>query len=318
MKDRLVLPILIPVLAAGAILLIIFSAGHALLEAQEAVSHLASVIAILGAATILGVASLLYIQPKIGTWPVYTALAVPASVLLATGLFFLVRTEGGEGGGEGPAVAAIAPPGPIEMIYTDNKFSLTEFAIVAGSEYRMTIKNSGAAIHNVHFRNQTTPDGKPLASALLPGGQSEEFTFTIATPGTYSYFCDIHPVEMVGEATVVPAGSATGGGATAGGGGAASGEPTTTITSVATDNKFDKNAYTIPAGQEITLTLDNKGSAIHNFHIKTQGADGKEPTTTLLTGGKSETIKFTIPKAGTYDFLCDVHPVEMVGKITVR
>lgn len=103
-----------------------------------------------------------------------------------------------------------------------------------------------------------------------------------------------------------------------GGNAAPAGDVVTTITSIATDNKFDKTAYTIPEGQEVTLTLENKGQALHNFHIKAKAKDGKEPTTQLLTANGTETIKFTIEESGTYEFLCDVHPVEMKGKVTVK
>lgn len=102
----------------------------------------------------------------------------------------------------------------------------------------------------------------------------------------------------------------------AGGGGAA---PVSSITTVATDNKFDQTSHTVKAGEQVTVTLENKGQALHNWVVKgIKGADGKDITTQLLTASKSETITFAIEKPGTYDFLCDVHPVEMKGKLTVQ
>ena len=60
----------------------------------------------------------------------------------------------------------------------------------------------------------------------------------------------------------------------------------------------------------------NKGSAIHNFHVLgIKSDDGAEITTPLDT--KDHTVTFTISKAGTYDYKCDVHP-EMNGKLTVQ
>ena len=99
---------------------------------------------------------------------------------------------------------------------------------------------------------------------------------------------------------------------------AAGGETSTSITSIATDNKFDQGAYAVKAGQSITLTLENKGQALHNWRLAgAKGKDGKAITTQLLPGGKSEVITFAVDQAGTYDFICDVHPVEMKGKLTV-
>jgi plastocyanin len=69
----------------------------------------------------------------------------------------------------------------------------------------------------------------------------------------------------------------------------------------------------------VALTLENRGSAIHSWHLLTvRDASGKEVTTKLLPGGQRETITVTIAQRGTYDFQCDVHPVEMRGKVTVQ
>lgn len=92
--------------------------------------------------------------------------------------------------------------------------------------------------------------------------------------------------------------------------------PTTTVTIVATDNKFDLKRIVVPAGQEVTLTVQNKGEALHNFHVfgvKTD--DGQEIQTSLTE--KLVTTKFTLSQKGTYDYRCDVHP-EMNGKLTVQ
>lgn len=91
-----------------------------------------------------------------------------------------------------------------------------------------------------------------------------------------------------------------------------------TVTIVAKDNVFQPKAFTAPANQPVTLTLDNKGAAIHNWAIAGEkGPDGKEFQTALIQSGQQGTASFTLP-AGTYDFYCPVHPVEMRGKLTVR
>ncbi|MFN8559384.1 MAG: cupredoxin domain-containing protein [Dehalococcoidia bacterium] len=91
----------------------------------------------------------------------------------------------------------------------------------------------------------------------------------------------------------------------------------TNITIDATDNKFDKTALSVPVGREVTLVFNNKGGALHNWHVQTRDTSGKEPQTALLAAGRSETIRFTISTAGTYNFLCDVHPVDMKGVLFV-
>jgi len=76
---------------------------------------------------------------------------------------------------------------------------------------------------------------------------------------------------------------------------------------------------TIPAGQPVTVTLNNRGQAIHNWHVlNLKDREGKDITTKLLSGGQSETITFTVTQTGTFEFLCDVHPVEMRGTLFVQ
>ncbi len=100
-------------------------------------------------------------------------------------------------------------------------------------------------------------------------------------------------------------------------GGAAA--PAGAIVIVATDNMFDKTELTVRANQPVTLTLQNRGQAIHNWHVlNVKDKDGKEITTNLLPAGQSQTITFTIAQTGTFDYTCDVHPTEMRGKLTVQ
>lgn len=93
----------------------------------------------------------------------------------------------------------------------------------------------------------------------------------------------------------------------------------TALTEVATDNKFSAVSYTIMAGTPYTLTLQNKGEALHNWHILgVKGTDGKDVDSPLADGGRSVSFTFTAAKAGTYRFQCDVHPDEMKGSVTVQ
>jgi plastocyanin len=87
----------------------------------------------------------------------------------------------------------------------------------------------------------------------------------------------------------------------------------------ATDNKFAQTQLTAKVGEATTISFANKGSALHNLRIAgLPGHDGKDAQTALLTGGQSGNVTFTAAKAGTYKFVCDVHPVEMVGTLTVK
>lgn len=90
------------------------------------------------------------------------------------------------------------------------------------------------------------------------------------------------------------------------------------LVETATDNKFSQTSLSIHAGQAYTLTLVNKGQAVHNLRLdNVKAPDGKDVAVPLVEPGKSGYVSFTVAKSGTYQFVCDVHPTEMRGTITV-
>jgi plastocyanin len=92
--------------------------------------------------------------------------------------------------------------------------------------------------------------------------------------------------------------------------------PTATdATIVAKDIKFQDTAVTVAAGKPLTIVFENQDGAPHNVDIK--DASGAE----VFKGDvvSSTTVTYQVPAlaAGTYSFLCDVHP-DMTGTITVQ
>jgi plastocyanin/heme-degrading monooxygenase HmoA len=92
------------------------------------------------------------------------------------------------------------------------------------------------------------------------------------------------------------------------------------------DNKFVPTDITVASGT--TINLNNKGLAVHNVHVADASgnyasafckATGTEPCSkpAAIPAGSTGTITVSIP-AGTYDFRCDFHPVDMKGKLTVK
>lgn len=80
-----------------------------------------------------------------------------------------------------------------------NAFVPGELTITVGDTVTWT--NSDTVPHTV-----TSDDGGPLDSGIIDGGGSWSYTFT--EPGTYSFYCEVHP-SMQGTVTVVPAGTTT-------------------------------------------------------------------------------------------------------------
>ncbi len=83
-------------------------------------------------------------------------------------------------------------------------------------------------------------------------------------------------------------------------------EPTgTTISVVASGTSFDTGCLAVPAGQGFTVEFTNKDSFGHNFTVREDGQD------VFVVGGppgKTSTETLDPLEAGTYEFLCTIHP----------
>lgn len=105
------------------------------------------------------------------------------------------------------------------------------------------------------------------------------------------------------------------------GGGGNDGEPAgetlgldravTEFTIVAENTEWDLERVVVPAGREVTATIDNRDRGImHNLHVKSPG----DPKTELEKGPVTQTLRFTIAEPGSYEFVCDAHP-NMTGTV---
>lgn len=126
-------------------------------------------------------------------------------------------------------------------------------------------------------------------------------------------------------------------------------KPVTTIDLAAGDDmRFSQQDFTVPAGQEITLTLKHTGQSDKNMmghnvvilkpgsstsdygngavnakaedYVPKEMADKVVAHTQLIGGGEQTEIKFTLTEPGTYPFLCSFpgHFGMMKGTITVK
>ncbi len=258
---------------------------------------------------------------RFGAGAAFTTLAalMVGGFMVGAGLSLFQSDSTGSNGGT--AEPTPPPSNAFRVVATDNKFDKAEIVAGPNAEITVTLVNNGAAKHNIHFLDKvggtTLADG--AQGEIIDGGGTEtKLTFTTPGVGDYYFLCDLHPDQMNGTFKVVEGGP-TGTGETAGGGGGdvpAGGEQV-----VATDNKFDKKTLNAKAGEEFSVTLANNGKAKHNIHFldkkggKTlvDGAQGK-----IIDGGQTDTVSFTVADAGTYYFMCDLHPTEMFGDFVVQ
>lgn len=109
------------------------------------------------------------------------------------------------------------------------------------------------------------------------------------------------------------------------------GGPSTKLNVTMTDYQYDPMEYTIPAGQEISLKIANKGQIMHEFVImkygQTVGDDfGPEDEDNIyweieVEPGDSTTATFTAPsEPGEYQIVCGTQghfKAGMVAKMTI-
>lgn len=79
--------------------------------------------------------------------------------------------------------------------------------------------------------------------------------------------------------------------------------------------RFDPSTITVHPGKvKITLVHNGSGGAPHNWQL-TQFPSDFVPDT---TAGQSNSMTFTAPSPGTYQFVCTIHTAQgMTGKLVV-
>lgn len=190
---------------------------------------------------------------------------------------------------------SVAGSGDVNIV--DNSFGPASITVGAGAT--LSWLNKGALPHTVTARNGSFDSG-----IVLSGGR---FTRTFVTPGTYSYFCTIHP-EMTGTVFVTGAdGEAppedpldlSVGDQTA---------PTVGPSSVRiVDNDYEPGSITVGIGQRVSFA--NAGSLPHTVTAREGTFDSG-----ILLPGDSFTVTST--SEGSIAYFCTIHP-EMAGTINV-
>ena len=97
---------------------------------------------------------------------------------------------------------------------------------------------------------------------------------------------------------------------------AADGGASDSVTVEGKDFSFDPDTFTVAAGKEVTITLDNTGSAPHTIDVYTD-EEYSDPVDGAATGnvdgGETGEFKATF-EGGEYYFRCEVHPSQMTGE----
>ncbi|MBA3653526.1 MAG: cupredoxin domain-containing protein [Actinobacteria bacterium] len=130
------------------------------------------------------------------------------------------------------------------------------------------------------------------------GGDSQRVGSDRTTPPTSS----ASVTTAAGEATSTSTGMHDHGG-------------TKSIKITAKNVAFSPAKVPIPVSQEVEVVFDNRDASVpHNIHFKTP-TEVKTDVKEGKTDGSEQKVKLTVDTAGTYEFVCDVHPT-MKGELT--
>ncbi len=159
-----------------------------------------------------------------------------------------------------------------------------------------------------------------LALAALTVAAIAACTSTSAGQWTYAPASPATPApSAAASASAGPSAAASpGASASAGASAAASGGATgATVKIVASGIQFTTNAVEAPAGQAFTLTFSNQDAGTpHNVDIK-DSSGATVFKTDIFSGPADKSFTVGPLKAGSYPFVCDVHP-NMTGTLTVK
>jgi plastocyanin len=153
-----------------------------------------------------------------------------------------------------------------------------------------------------------------VAACSTAAGGAPDSTHAPAASPSASPAMSMGPVESTPATSARPATSGPGSAAPSPGSSAAAG-PTLHIS--AQNIQFDTDHLEAPAGQAFMLEFDNNDPGIpHNVEIKdANGASLFKGQ--IITGPAKASYPIPVLAAGSYTFVCDVHPT-MTGTLTVK
>ena len=297
-RDRVVLPILLPIVILLVIAAVLFGFSRILLSLTK---DAATAIALIVALSILVVAAVVASRSVVRASSLASMLGAIAGVaMLAGGIALIAVGAGGEeGGGGGPAVT-------ISLTAKGIAFDKTTLSVPAGKPFAIAFDNQDAGIqHDVQIFDNESFTGTPLLNGeIVTGPAKVTYEAPALDPGTYYFHCSVHPTQMQGTIEAAPA--------TPGGGG-------TRITVAAQGLQFDTDRMELPAGAPSTIHFENNDPGIqHNIAIFTDSSLATNLFRGEIVTGPAA-VDYRIPplEPGTYYFHCDVHPT-MSGTVVVK
>ena len=198
-RQGLLLPIVMPLGFFLGIGLLLFGFSRVLLSVSAAA---ATVIALVVAASILGVATIVASRERLSNGTLFSMIGVVAGVaMLAGGIAIVTIGTGKEagGGGGGPQVVALMAPKGAAV----TGFQPTTLSVAADKPIELDFTNQDPGIqHNVVIFLEDpakNPNATPVFTGdLVTGVNRAKYAVPALPVGTLYFHCEVHPTTMVG------------------------------------------------------------------------------------------------------------------------
>ena len=203
-RDRVILPVLIPVGLFGLIALLAVGFGMMLLYSPMVVSGTIAIVVAAGILGAFGLATAHSELPRLKGAVIAGAGVVPLLIggLVATGVITttaerVVDREPHQG----------VPPGAAELVAEDSTWEQTELTLPEVGEVAVVLVNKDDGIpHNMSIYplrgRQPDLDNVVFEGPRVDGVAQQIYTFPAPEePGAYYYQCDFHPTTMTGTVT---------------------------------------------------------------------------------------------------------------------
>jgi plastocyanin len=289
-RESLLLPILIPVGALAAIVLVLLGFSRILLSLRPNAATATALVAAIG---IMAVAAFVASRRNVTGGALGAFVGATAGIaMLAGGIAIAVVGPPEEEPEAFPAVIA-APEGAIQEGFSSDSLSFPPNVPIA-----LEFENDDPGIgHNVEIFDGPDDSAPVLFDGVRITGPDEiPYDVPPLAEGEYFFICRLHPnTAMEGTITVEKG-----------------------VQLVAEGTAFDTDRIELPAHTPSLLTLDNRDPIEHNVSIYEDDTASGEPLFTFdpFPGPETKTFSVGPLDAGEYYFHCDIHPV-MQGTVVV-
>jgi plastocyanin len=190
------LPIGLPVVGIFTIFSLMFFMSRVLLAVPEWASTL---VALLVTITIMGIASMLAMQPSLSSRTLVGILAAAGVVLLTGGI---IAAAIGPRAEEPPKGAEAGGPAVVPLTAKGLKFDKADLAFKSGGDADIAFDNKDSATpHNVAVYADEGHTQQLFIGDIVVGPLKVDYKFPAPPPGAYFFRCDVHPF-MQGKVTV--------------------------------------------------------------------------------------------------------------------